>query len=406
MHALAAALVLLLTGSLDSRQEVGKPVRLEADAKPIEADLGHAAPFVHDMDGDGKRDLLVGQFGDGRLKIYRNIGTNSAPRFAASTWFEAGGKVAHVATGCCIGFTPQMADLDGDGRDDLVTGSFMPGNLFLYRALANGGFAAGEMLKAADGRNLNGGGPEYNVSETDTGVLVSVPFLVDHDGDGDFDLLIGNLEGRVVFIPNEGTAKKPSFNAAKRRLILAGGKPIELPDGAPGPVATDWDGDGRTDLVVGAADGSVWWYRNAGKPGAPEYEDGVAILPKSRAGLERPVEPGAVPEGPGARAKICVTDWNGDGRMDLLVGDLWSEKAGPDALTREENARIEELKKRRGELTRESSELQAELGEEAEKDSRFQRIQRILSKVDQELAALEPMPVLHGSVWLFLREPK
>jgi len=75
------------------------PVRLEAAGKPIDTAVGHAAPFVCDFDGDGKRALLVGQFGDGILWIYRNVGTNEKPRFAAGVKFQAGGKDGRVPTG-------------------------------------------------------------------------------------------------------------------------------------------------------------------------------------------------------------------------------------------------------------------------------------------------------------------
>jgi hypothetical protein len=60
---------------------------------------GHAAPFVGDFFEDGGLCLLVGQFHDGRLRIYRNTGTRARPRFDSYTWFEAGGKVASVPVG-------------------------------------------------------------------------------------------------------------------------------------------------------------------------------------------------------------------------------------------------------------------------------------------------------------------
>jgi hypothetical protein len=75
------------------------PVRIEAAGAPIDTEVGHAAPFVCDWDGDGVRDLLVGQFGDGILRIYRNEGTNLQPRFAAGVEFQAGGADGHVPTG-------------------------------------------------------------------------------------------------------------------------------------------------------------------------------------------------------------------------------------------------------------------------------------------------------------------
>lgn len=79
--------------------ELAPPVRLEADGKVIDVDVGHAAPFVVDWDGDGRPDLLVGQFGDGRLRIHRRVGDAGAARLDAGTWFEAGGAVGTVPSG-------------------------------------------------------------------------------------------------------------------------------------------------------------------------------------------------------------------------------------------------------------------------------------------------------------------
>ena len=79
--------------------ELESPVRIEAEGKPIDTDFGHAAPLVGDFDGDGVHDLLVGQFGEGILWIYRNEGTNSAPKFAAGAKFQNGTKEGRVPTG-------------------------------------------------------------------------------------------------------------------------------------------------------------------------------------------------------------------------------------------------------------------------------------------------------------------
>src|SRR5438132_6557985 len=94
-----ASLGLILPPAADFARELAPPIRLEAAGKPIDTGIGHAAPFVCDFDGDGVRDLLVGQFGSGVLWVYRNEGTNAKPKFAKGVKFKDGGKDGIVPTG-------------------------------------------------------------------------------------------------------------------------------------------------------------------------------------------------------------------------------------------------------------------------------------------------------------------
>jgi len=100
-----SALILVLTGliaaeNVELSAELPEPVRLEAAGKPIDVtEIGHAAPFVYDFDGDGLKDLLVGQFKDGLLWIYRNEGTNSEPKLAAGVKFKEGKEDGRVPSG-------------------------------------------------------------------------------------------------------------------------------------------------------------------------------------------------------------------------------------------------------------------------------------------------------------------
>lgn len=75
------------------------PTRIEVDGKPINVQVGHAAPFRHDLDGDGAFDLLVGQFGQGKLLWFRNTGSNAEPRFAAGVFVKAGNGDAMIPAG-------------------------------------------------------------------------------------------------------------------------------------------------------------------------------------------------------------------------------------------------------------------------------------------------------------------
>jgi hypothetical protein len=94
---LVASALLLAVAPLDGPAgELQPPVPILAGGLPLDVEHeGHAAPFVGDFDEDGRKDLLVGEFYTGRLRIYRNRGTNRQPEFA-------GFDVLHdeAATGC------------------------------------------------------------------------------------------------------------------------------------------------------------------------------------------------------------------------------------------------------------------------------------------------------------------
>jgi hypothetical protein len=100
---MSVTLLLTLSGlalpPTQTAKDLAPPVRVTAAGKPIDTDVGHAAPFVCDFFGDGKKHLLVGQFGKGIMTVYRNIGTDTEPKFAAGTRFQAGGKDGVVPTG-------------------------------------------------------------------------------------------------------------------------------------------------------------------------------------------------------------------------------------------------------------------------------------------------------------------
>lgn len=95
----AVMLALAPVGAGEISDQFRPPVRIVAAGTPIDTDIGHAAPFVGDFDGDGVRDLLVGQFGGGLLWIYRNEGTDAHPRLAAGVKFKDGADDGRVPTG-------------------------------------------------------------------------------------------------------------------------------------------------------------------------------------------------------------------------------------------------------------------------------------------------------------------
>jgi hypothetical protein len=91
----ALTILLASPGSI----ELAEPFIVKAGGQPIKVDIGHAAPFVADYNGDGLPDLFVGQFGEGKLRIYKNVGSRTEPKFDKFEWFQAGGRVAQVEAG-------------------------------------------------------------------------------------------------------------------------------------------------------------------------------------------------------------------------------------------------------------------------------------------------------------------
>jgi hypothetical protein len=334
-----------------------------------------------------------------------------------------------------------LVDLDADGHADIISGSW-PGELFWFRGQGKGEFAAPVKLKYKDGKTINIGGgirkeesgngmlliagdakfekdpdgkqvvvyegeriPGDNVGITGT---ASAVYAADWDGDGDLDLIVGDIGGNVYLVPNEGTAKAYAFG--KEQPLKAGGQSVKV-QGDAGPFVADWDGDGKPDLLVGSGDGSVWFYRNTGTAKAPKLAAGKAILPAT----ESHNGEAGIPKRPtrGVRSKVCVADWNGDGRLDLLVGDFANQKPDLPEPTAEQKAEqdrvraeMEPLNKRYGEMIQQifgPGRKKQKTPEEREKfEKEMQELQQKMQKLREKLPAESEQ---HGWVWLFLRKP-
>lgn len=78
---------------------LAEPFLALSAGKPIQLNVGHSAPILADYDRDGRPDLLVGEFGDGGIRFYRNVGTVQAPKFDRYTMLAAAGKPISVEAG-------------------------------------------------------------------------------------------------------------------------------------------------------------------------------------------------------------------------------------------------------------------------------------------------------------------
>ena len=249
-------------------------------------------------------------------------------------------------------------DLNSDGRPDIISGSW-PGELYFFAGKEKG-FAKGEQLKGKDGKSLKPGS-------------ASTAFATDWDGDGDLDLLCGTIFGKVLLARREG--KKALTFSALEPLKLEG-KPIVLSGkkggGDTAPITADWDGDGDQDLLVGVGNGSVFFFANTASPGEriPKLAAPVNLIEgdEERAWGWSPEKYAGEPTRCGVRVKPCAVDYDGDGRLDLLVGDYNTETVkvrGP--LNAEEKALKKKLKKERNKIY---AELEKQVDERAPKKPR------------------------------------
>jgi hypothetical protein len=164
---------------------------------------------------------------------------------------------------------------------------------------------------------------------------------VDWDADGDFDLLIGCFDGGLKLRINEGNAKAARF-AAENRSVDAGGEPMKVSAHCC-PVAADWDGDGLWDILSGSDDGSVTWFRNAGSKESPLLEKGITLVEKHPTNGYNLLYWSDAEIVPGIRSQIEVVDHNGDGKLDLLVGDFHTAYDAKKDLDDEGKAKLQAL---------------------------------------------------------------
>ena len=195
----------------------------------------------------------------------------------------------------------------------------MAGLFQVLRGKEDGTFKKAEVLNGTDGEPLiipvkskPGEGEDWIKN------ICTRPFAVDWDGDGHLDLVVGNFFGTFYLFKGQG---KGEFQPVPEE-IKAGDQPLKIAGVHSDPFVVDWDGDGDLDVLSGSSEGGVQWAENGAGPGKPPRLEAFRSL------IEKgpQVEYGQILreedlKGPVGNTRVWADDVNGDGKLDLLVGD-------------------------------------------------------------------------------------
>lgn len=206
---------------------------------------GNSNAVFADITGSPLPDLIMGN-DFAKLTVFTNTGTQNLPAFALTD------DSVNILS-ASFNYSPSFGDLDNDGDKDLILGSYIRDSLWFFRNTGTPG--AYNFVYEARGNEIGITGLGQS----------STPELVDIDNDGDLDLFAGGTNGRLIYYENTGSAT--SFAFTFRTNFYSG---IDAGDESI-PRFADIDRDGDRDLFIGKLDGRISYYRNEGSPSNPSF---------------------------------------------------------------------------------------------------------------------------------------
>lgn len=264
----SSLLLFLLSPAFQDRAvAVGPTMFLTDQAFP--AGNENRSLVVADLNGDGKLDVVTAAFcsPDSSVNVLLNKGNGN---FQAAVNYAVGRCPNSIAVG----------DFNGDGKLDLVTANRLDNNVSVLLGHGDGTFAAAV---------------NYAVGSGPASVAVG-----DINGDGHVDLVVANQNDRnVTVLLGNGNG-----------TFQAGGN-FSLPKFPTSLVLADFNGDGKLDVAVA----------NSGISSAPQGISYVSVLLGNGDGTFQPAVTYRTTGGGSAFVALAVGDFNGDGKPDLVTAN-------------------------------------------------------------------------------------
>ena len=247
-----------------------------SDDVPANLDYFLGVYYV-DVDADGKRELIItpneinSAESENHVWLYKNAGTDSAPvfRFFKNNFLIDEMAYFNSAT------HPAFVDVNGDGLMDIILGT---GGIQLKNGIKKNRM----VLLVNTGTTKQ---PAYIIHDEDylgfskfgdqTGRFA--PTLGDIDHDGDDDLLVGDARGQLYLSINTAGKGNPFAYSTPQYLY----SDIFVGQNAK-PQIIDLDGDGLNDLVIGEKNNELNFFKNIGTSSTPKFKPEAETLPNTR----------------------------------------------------------------------------------------------------------------------------
>lgn len=228
--------------------------------------------YFLDVNNDSKRDLLVSpsmpniSVNDESIWYYENTGADNVPVFSRRTRSFLQNDMIDAGEGS----DPVFFDFDSDGLQDLLVSNYV-----LTHDSCPGTFAYGVFAYKNVGTSTS---PAFQLVSTDYANLTSQLTKTnkhlafgDLDDDGDEDLIIGDVDGLLSYFENTAPAGNPAnFVFVQDSFADNTGNFIDVGSNAT-PQLIDADRDGDLDLVIGERAGNLNYYVNIGTKTAPSF---------------------------------------------------------------------------------------------------------------------------------------